>query len=388
MDRRFDATNPKKKASEKKLIARKSPKKKTLVSRHVESFLEMLVAERGLSSNTLDAYSNDLTQFEEFLKARGETLESADTQAIRDYLAKQVDLGMAPRTTARRLSAIRQFFWFLFSQGHRQDNPVLQDDLSSAVDSPRQGRVLPKVLSEEEVEKLLDLAHRHVMEGKVRCGHIRQQIEKTSSDYDRKKLQKQLAKLAGGVAKDIRLVALLEILYATGLRVSELVGLPLSAPERDLSLLLVRGKGERERMVPLGDPAGEALADYLMVRDTFLPGGKGEGSASSSPWLFPSRSASGQLTRQRFAQILKQLVMDANMDASRVYPHILRHAFATHLLNHDADLRSVQKMLGHADITTTQIYTYVQDKRLKSLVEEHHPLSEFYDDKAKKSSSR
>ena len=233
------------------------------VSRHVESFLEMLVAERGLSGNTLDAYSRDLSGFEGFLTSRGMTVESAGPQAIRDYLAEQMRLGMASRTTARRLSAIRQFFKFLFAEDVRRDDPAL------VVDSPRQGRVLPKVLSEEDVDLLLSLAQRRALEGKGRKGG----------------------------AEDIRLVALLEILYAAGLRVSELVGLPLSALGRDHSLILVRGKGGRERMVPLSDPAGQALADYLAVRDAFLPRGKGrargEGkggdAAASSPWLFPSR---------------------------------------------------------------------------------------------------
>lgn len=321
-----------------------------LVSRHVESFLEMLVAERGLSGNTLDAYSRDLSGFEGFLTSRGMTVESAGPQAIRDYLAEQMRLGMASRTTARRLSAIRQFFKFLFAEDVRRDDPAL------VVDSPRQGRVLPKVLSEEDVDLLLSLAQRRALEGKGRRGG----------------------------AEDLRLVALLEILYAAGLRVSELVGLPLSALGRDHSLILVRGKCGRERMVPLSDPAGLALDGYLMVRDVFLPRGKGRASgegkggnaAASSPWLFPSRSASGHLTRHRFAQMLKTLAVDAGMDAGRVSPHIVRHAFATHLLNHGADLRSVQKMLGHADITTTQIYTHVQTERLKSLVEEHHPLAD------------
>jgi integrase/recombinase XerD len=317
-------------------------------SRHVESFLEMLVAERGLSGNTLDAYSRDLSGFEGFLVSRGMTVESADTQAIREYLAEQMRLGMAPRTAARRLSVLRQFFKFLFAEELRRDDPAL------VVDSPRQGRVLPKVLSEEDVETLLSLAQRRASEGKGRRGG----------------------------AEDLRLVALLEILYAAGLRVSELVGLPLSALGRDHSLLLVRGKGGRERMVPLSDPAGLALAEYLPVRDAFLPRGKDRAKsgavAASSPWLFPSRSGSGHLTRHRFAQMLKQLAVDAGMDAARVSPHIVRHAFATHLLNHGADLRSVQKMLGHADITTTQIYTHVQTERLKSLVEEHHPLADSF----------
>ena len=314
------------------------------LSHHVESFLEMLVAERGLSENTLDAYSRDLSGFEGFLESQGMTAATADAQAIRGYLAQQMGLGMAPRTTARRLSAIRQFFKFLFAEGLRQDDPA------SVVDSPCQGRVLPKVLSEEDVDLLLSLAHRRASEGKGRKGG----------------------------AEDLRLVALLEILYAAGLRVSELVGLPLSALGRDFSLLLVRGKGGRERMIPLSDPAGRALTDYLAVRDAFLPGGQGEGQLASSPWLFPSRSGSGHLTRHRFAQILKQLAMDAGVDTSRVSPHIVRHAFATHLLDHGADLRSLQKMLGHADITTTQIYTHVQSERLKLLVEEHHPLAESF----------
>ncbi len=303
----------------------------------------MLVAERGLSRNTLEAYSRDLAHFEGFLKSRGRAVESADSQAIRDYLGELARSGMAPCTSARRLSALRQFFRFLFAEGVRGDDP------SSVIDSPRLGRPLPKVLSEEEVERLMAPARR------------RQGPE------------------------GARLVALIELLYATGLRVSELVGLPLSALDRNLSILIVRGKGGRERLVPLNEPAGEAVAAYLRERRHFLPRAKrraasrdsAAGSLSGVPskWLFPSRSAQGHLTRHRFGQLLKELAIEAGLDLCKVSPHVLRHAFATHLLAHGADLRSIQQMLGHADVTTTQIYTHVQIERLKSLVEEHHPLS-------------
>lgn len=301
------------------------------ISRHVETFLEMLAAERGAARNTLESYHRDLVDFAGFAGKRGLEAWEADTETIRGYLASQTKAGMAPRTVARRLSALRQFFRFLFSETLRTDDP------SSAIDSPRQGRALPKYLSESEVDALLAAARdREGPEG-------------------------------------LRLVALLEILYATGLRVSELVGLPLSAPTRDGRLLIVRGKGGKERMVPMSEPATSALGAYRSVRRQFearagrKPGG--------SPWLFPSRARQGHLTRARFAQLLKELAIEAGMEPVRVSPHVLRHSFASHLLAHGADLRSLQQMLGHADISTTQIYTHVLDERLRSLVERTHPLS-------------
>ncbi len=238
---------------------------------------------------------------------------------------------MAPGTSARRLSALRQFFRFLFAERFREDDPCC------AIDSPRQGRPLPRYLSEEEVERLLAAAHRR----------------------------------GGGKGK--RLAALMEVLYATGLRVSELVALPLSAMSRDGRMLIVNGKGGKERMVPLSEPATEAVAVYQRTREHFMPAGRRPDE--SSPWLFPSRSRAGHLTRNRFGQLLKGLAVDAGVDPAKVSPHVLRHSFASHLLAHGADLRSLQQMLGHADIATTQIYTHVLDERLKRLVNEAHPLA-------------
>ncbi len=302
-------------------------------SRHVETFLEMLAAERGAARNTIESYGRDLADFTAFMAARKRSAEDAEPDHIRKYLARLSGAGMAAGTTARRLSALRQFFRFLFSEGIRGDDPSL------GFDSPKLGRSLPKYLSETEVEALLTAA-------RARPG-----------------------------PSGKRIAALMEILYATGLRVSELVGLPLSAFGRDLQMLVVRGKGGKERLAPMTEPAVEALADYLDRREAFLPTGK-KRSAPDSPWLFPSRAKQGHLTRARFAQILKELAVEAKIDPARVSPHVLRHSFASHLLAHGADLRSLQQMLGHADIATTQIYTHVLDERLKALVATAHPLAD------------
>lgn len=293
----------------------------------LETFLEMLVAERGASMNTLEAYRRDLCDLDAFLKGRGVGLSEAGGEDLRAYLSKLAEAGMAPRTTARRLSSLRQYYHFLFTEGHRGDDPALK------LESPRQGRSLPKVLEEQEVERLLAAAQ------------------------------------DGKTPADLRLNLLLELLYATGLRISELINLPYAAVARDPQVLIVRGKGGRERMVPLNESAGEALTAYKAVRSHFLrrPG--------QDRWLFPSRSATGHLTRHRVGQLLKELAVKAGISPSRVSPHVLRHAFASHLLAHGADLRSVQQMLGHADISTTQIYTHVLDERLRSLVRSHHPLA-------------
>ncbi|MEM7225399.1 MAG: site-specific tyrosine recombinase XerD [Pseudomonadota bacterium] len=292
-----------------------------------EQFLEMLAAERGASLNTLEAYRRDLDQVAAFLNGRGRALADAGTEDLRAYLAQLGKAGMAPRTAARRLSALRQFYRFLFREGLRADDPA------QAIESPRRGRPLPKILNEDEVERLLSAA----------------------------------AKSEG--PSGLRLAALVELLYATGLRVSELVGLPHGAVARDPQVLVVRGKGGRERMVPLSEAARDALKAYLEVRGQFA-------GPEGSKWLFPSRAKAGHLTRHRFGQLLKALAIDSGLDPAKVSPHVLRHAFASHLLDHGADLRSVQKMLGHADISTTQIYTHVLSERLRALVQEHHPLAE------------
>jgi len=312
------------------LSGRKAPKPSLTPDdeRLVEAFLEMLAAERGAADNTLAAYRRDLEAFAGWLARRGAALLDADEAHIQGYLKSLHGAGMARTTVARRLSALRQMFRFLYSEGLRDDDP------SGAIDGPGRGRTLPKVLSEDEVAGLLAAAR--------------------------------------GVAgpKGLRLVCLLELLYAAGLRVSELIGLPFPPRHGDRRLLLVRGKGAKERLVPLGPPALAALDDYLAIRDGFLP------AARPSPWLFPSRGGSGHLTRHRFGQLLKDLAIAAGIPPGKVSPHVLRHAFASHLLAHGADLRSVQAMLGHSDITTTQIYTHVLDERLRQLLHTHHPLAQ------------
>lgn len=297
------------------------------VDRHVEAFLEMLAAERGAAGNTLAAYQRDLNDYLGHLARAGRDPLSADGGDVRAWLAGLHDAGLAPRTVARRMSALRQFHRWLHGEGLRGDDP------SAAIDSPRQGRDLPKVLSEAQVTALMEAAER----------------------------------VAG--PEGVRLRALIEVLYATGLRVSELVGLKRNAISRDGLFVLVRGKGGKERMVPLSEPARAALAALDAVRDHFAPAGK------PSTWLFPSRGESGHLTRQRFGQMLKELAAQAGIPPAKVSPHVLRHAFATHLLAHGADLRSLQQMLGHADIATTQIYTHVAEARLAALVRTHHPLA-------------
>ena len=288
-----------------------------------EAFLEMLAAERGAAKLTLAAYANDLTDCARFLK--GAPLETASSDELRRYLGALTRRRMKPRTVARRLSALRQFFRFLVLEGARRDDPT------SALDAPRLGRPLPKILAEREIGALLEAARAwHGPEG-------------------------------------LRVRAMAELLYGAGLRVSELVALPLGAAKRDPRFLVVRGKGDKERLVPLGAQARAALKDYSAVRAHFLA----EGAAS--PYLFPSRG--GHLTRRRAGQIVKELALRAGLDPARLSPHVLRHAFASHLLDHGADLRSVQAMLGHADIATTQIYTHVESARLERLVGTHHPLA-------------
>jgi integrase/recombinase XerD len=294
-------------------------------SRHLDAFLEMLAAERGASLNTLEAYGRDLDDYESFLARGGAGPESADAEALRRYMGRMARAGLAPRTVQRRLSALRQFHRFLAAEGVRPDDPT------QLIDGPKQGRPLPKILSEAEVDLLLAAAH-------AKQG------------------------LAG-----LRLAAMLELIYATGLRVSELVALPLSAALRAREVLAVRGKGGKERLVPLGEPAREAVQRWIEARSACLA------KSESSPWLFPSRGR--HLTRHRFAQELKALAVAEGIERQAVSPHVLRHAFASHLLAHGADLRSVQEMLGHADIATTQIYTHVLPERLARLVREHHPLA-------------
>jgi integrase/recombinase XerD len=295
-------------------------------TRHLEAFLEMLTAERGAAQLTIAAYRRDLEDVAQFLARSKRSPEAAGAADLKRYFAALAGAGMAPRTAARRLSAVRQFYKFLYAEGLRSDDP------SARVDAPRLGRPLPKVLSREEVERLIAAAQTQ----------------------------------AG--PEGVRLRCLIELLYAAGLRVSELVALPL-AGLRETRFLLLRGKGGKERLVPLGDHARAALADYAVVRPSFL--GEGE----TSRFLFPSRGAAGHLTRERCGQLLKASAIAAGLDPARVSPHVLRHAFASHLLEGGADLRALQQMLGHADIATTQIYTHVVEERLRTLVEEKHPLA-------------
>ncbi|HXA70416.1 MAG TPA: site-specific tyrosine recombinase XerD [Stellaceae bacterium] len=301
--------------------------KRPAPSRHVEAFLEMLVAERGAAKLTVEAYGRDLVDAAARLAQHGASLERARVEDLRGYIAALGRAELGPRTLARRLSALRQFYRFLVVDGVRRDDPT------AGLDGPRLGRPLPKILAQADVDRLI-----------------------AAAEQDRS-------------TEGVRLRCLLELLYATGLRVSELVGLPFAAARPDARTLMVRGKGGKERLVPLGAPARAALADYRAKRSRFL--GEGE----TSPWLFPSRSAPGHLTRRRVGQLLKELAIKAGLEPARLSPHVLRHAFASHLVDHGADLRSVQEMLGHADIATTQIYTHVETDRLKRLVEAHHPLA-------------
>ena len=290
------------------------------MNRHIEAFLEMLAAERGAARNTLLAYERDLAQFAAFAESRGAAPATCDADTLRRYMAGLQREGLSARSAARRLSALRQFHRFLLREGVRVDDPT------SLLDAPRLPRVLPKFLSEQEVDALLAAA----------------------------------ARLPGRAAVA---QAALEILYATGLRVSELLGLPRSALAGDASVLLIRGKGGKERIVPLSDAAKRAAADLVAL----LP--------KAARHLFPGRDSRRPLTRQAFFLLLRRVALEAGLDPARVSPHVLRHSFASHLLARGADLRSLQLLLGHADIATTQIYTHVLADRLQRLVEAHHPLA-------------
>ncbi|MBB5692562.1 tyrosine recombinase [Muricoccus pecuniae] len=294
------------------------------MNRHLEAFLEMLAAERGAARNTLAAYRADLEDATGFAARRaGEAAEAMSAETLRRYVSGLTDAGLSPRTAARRLSALRQFHRFLAREGLRADDPT------EALDSPRQPALLPRPLREEEVERLIAAAAA---------------------------LPERRAPLA---------VAVCELLYCSGLRASELVELPATALREDEPLVVVRGKGGKERLVPI---SARARAAALAAR------GEAKGREGSR-WLFPSRGASGHLTRQTLNNLLREAALGAGIDPERVSPHVLRHSFASHLLGRGADLRSLQVLLGHADIATTQIYTHVLEERLRALVEEHHPLA-------------
>lgn len=294
-----------------------------------DQFLEMLATERAASENTLSSYGRDLDHFSGFLKTG---FMKATQDDLKAYFIQIAKAGLSGATAARKLSCLRQFFKFLYGEGLRDDNP------SRGLDSPRRGRTLPKLLSEEQVGDLLQ----------------------TAADGVEKKDD----------MKSRRLLAQIELLYATGMRVSELVGLPMSAVRSDAPYIYVRGKGNKERLVPLSPRAQEAVRNYIDALTS------NDAKALKNKWLFPSRGKSGHLTRHQFALKLKELGAACGIKSTRLSPHVLRHAFATHLLSNGADLRAVQKMLGHSDITTTQIYTHVLEERLRSLVQNKHPLAQ------------
>lgn len=293
----------------------------------VEAFLEMMAVERAAAANTLRAYEKDLADARGFLGRTGNDLDAGDAEAIEAYFQDLGARGLSPATAARRRSAVRQFYRFALGEGWRQDDP------SRRVVAPKAGRPLPKVLSRAEIDALLAAAS------------------------------------AKDGAQGLRLTCIIELLYASGLRISELLALPLSALARDPAFLMVKGKGGKERLAPLNDAARTAVKAYLEERPQFLP--KGE---KASAWLFPSRGKGGRLTARRVSQLLEDAAIAAGIDREKVSPHVLRHAFATHLLEGGADLRVIQTLLGHADIGTTQIYTHVAGEHLAEVVRTKHPL--------------
>jgi integrase/recombinase XerD len=303
-------------------------------ARQAGLFLDMLAAERGASKNTLDAYRRDLEDYLDYLAEVRLTPVTATAKTVRGFMGSLEERGLKASSAARRLSAVKQFHKFLYAEGYAPADPT------AAVSAPKRGRVLPKVLSVDEVDRLLAVAH-------------------GSAAREDASLGERL--------RASRMACLLELLYATGLRVSELIALPRSAARTRERFLVVRGKGSKERLVPLTEAAREAARAYLALL---------EQRDQSGTWLFPADSASGHLTRQSFARDLKIAAAAAGLRADRVSPHVLRHAFASHLLQNGADLRVVQELLGHSDISTTQIYTHVLDERLKSMVRDLHPLSE------------
>jgi integrase/recombinase XerD len=294
----------------------------------IDAFLEMMAVERSAARNTLTAYGKDLADARGFLAARGGDLDTASAEDIEAYFEALGARGLAPASAARRRASVRQFYRFALGEGWRPDDP------SRRIDAPKAGRPLPKVLSRPEVEAIINAA------------------------------------AAKDGAQGLRLACMIELLYASGLRISELLALPLAALQRDPAFLIVKGKGGKERLAPLNDAARTAVKAYLPVRIRFLPKG-----AKDSPWLFPSRGAGGRLTARRMAQLLDEAAGAAGVDPARVSPHVLRHAFATHLLEGGADLRAVQTLLGHADIATTQIYTHLAEDRLRTVLERGHPLA-------------
>jgi integrase/recombinase XerD len=304
--------------------------------RLVEAFLEAIAAERAASRNTLEAYRRDLLDYSTFLAQRGVDALKASSDDARAFLAHRGAAGLKASSLARQLSSVRQFHKHLYLEGRRADDPTM------AIEGPRRSRPIPKVLGVKEVDRLLTVARESIEAG-----------ERPAAER----------------LKAARLSCLVELLYASGLRVSELLGLPKSAARSRAPLIVVRGKGAKERLVPISEPAQSAIRLYLNLLE-------GRAAAAKSPWLFPADSQSGHLTRQAFARELKVLAAAAGLAGSRISPHALRHAFASHLLQNGADLRVVQDLLGHADISTTQIYTHVLDERAKAMVRDLHPLAD------------
>ena len=300
------------------------------------AFLDMLAAERGAAVNTLAAYRRDLRDYCGFLAGRHAAPLTADSDLARAWLDELARRGLAPSSAARRLSSVRQFHKFLYAEGHRLDDPT------SLLEAPRVGRPLPKILSVAEVDRLLAVAREGI-------------------DDDRRPFGERL--------RAARTACLLEVLYATGMRVSELVALPKSAARKRDPLLMIRGKGGRERLVALSEPARASILTWRSLLES-------RSGAGAGPWLYPADSTSGHITRQAFARDLKTIAAAAGIATDRVSPHVLRHAFASHLLQNGADLRVVQELLGHADVSTTQIYTHVLDERMKAMVRDLHPLGE------------
>jgi len=307
----------------------------------IELFLDMQAAERGAGENTLSAYRNDLADLSAHLRAHKSSIAKADTDDLRGFLKSLDERGFKPASLARRLSAVRQFYRFLYAEGKRNDDPA------AVLEGPKRERSLPKVLSIAEVDKLMTQG-------------------RTTADNTEQPLAQRL--------RAARLLCLLEVVYATGLRVSELMALPASASRRDQRMLVVRGKGGKERLVPLNKAAKRAMAEYLSLRAQAALAVENSKKTVESKWLFPSFGETGHLTRQHFARDLKALGAACGIGGERLSPHVLRHAFASHLLHNGADLRVVQTLLGHADISTTQIYTHVLEDRLKTLVRDLHPL--------------
>lgn len=311
-----------------------SPNHSSNGRRFVEQFIEMMVAERGASANTVAAYQRDLFDFLIYIEKAGDSLTAIPREKVEAFLAGLSKAGLSAQTVARKLSALRQLFQFMYTEKLRADNPT------ATLETPRMGKRLPQTLTVEDMKGLLEAAR------------------------------------ADSSPKGLRLQAMVELMYGAGLRVSELVGLKLSALQAkegatkiDTDFLLVRGKGNKERLVPVHGRAREALSNYLAVRPQFMQEKK------ASPWLFPYHRADGYLTRQQFGVLLKELAVKANIDPEKLSPHTLRHSFASHLLEGGADLRVIQELLGHSDISTTQIYTHVAGERLKKLVQENHPLA-------------